>query len=267
MKSFLSTKRRNTRQHPVTRSLRAVTRRRKKQRVAATAGHDDFEYDQHSGSRITRVLTIIFLIHVVAIGLIFVHQVHLKRNLPGLSGGSPAAESTGSATNRSAPGDAPRLSSGDQPYIVERGDNYARIAAAHDVDEADLRRANDNTEIRPGLLLQIPPRRITAAEPPEVAALRNPVAEPPAPSTPAANPATDGLVPANDPAHREPGAESSQPEIPRATPVATRHHIVQPGETIWRISRDYGADQDAILELNNITEPRRIQAGQKLKIP
>jgi LysM repeat protein len=268
--SFLSTRRRNTKQHPVTRSLRAVTSRRKKQRVAATASHHDFDYDDDpdSGSRIARVLTIIFFIHVVAIGLIFVHHYYLKRGLPALettAEAAPAApvaaaNATTNAPPRTASGSAQRFSSGDAPYIVARGDNYTRIAAAHEVNEADLRAANDNAEIRPGLLLKIPPKRIVAVEPPEVAAIRNPALV-----VPVANPATDGLVAAIDPADR------TQPEIPRATRVAEpgsgRTHTVQSGETIWRISQQYNVNQDALMKLNNITDPRRIRAGQQLQIP
>jgi len=268
--SFLSTRRRNTKQHPVTRSLRAVTSRRKKQRVAATASHHDFEYDDDpdSGSRIARVLTIIFFIHVVAIGLIFLHHYYLKRTIPTVDAAvestteAASASTTAAAAPRTTAGAPPRLSTGDAPYIVARGDNYTRIATAHEIDEADLRAANDNAEIRPGLLLKIPPKRITAVEPPEVAALRNPVPV----ERPAANPATDGLIPANDPV-----ATRVQPSIPRATPVAEpggdRTHTIQAGETIWRISQQYNVDQDALMKHNNITDPRRIRAGQQLRIP
>lgn len=266
--SFLSTRRHNTKQHPVARSLRAVTSRRKKQRVAATASHRDFDYDDDpdSGSRITRVLTIIFFIHVVAIGLIFVHHYYLKRGLPvvetAVETSPDAAPAAASSAPRATAGAPPRLSTGDAPYIVARGDNYARIAAAHEIAEADLRTANDNAEIRPGLLLKIPPKRITAVEPPEVAALRNPARV----EAPATNSATDGLIPANDPA-----AVRVQPNIPRATPVAEpgsgRSHTIQAGETIWRISQQYSVSQDALMEHNNITDPRRIRAGQTLKIP
>ena len=35
--------------------------------------------------------------------------------------------------------DLPRLSTGEKPYIVRTGDNYARIAAAEGVEEGDLR--------------------------------------------------------------------------------------------------------------------------------
>lgn len=263
--SFLSTRRRNTKKHPVTSSLRAVTQRRKKQRVAATASHADFDYedDHDAGSRIARVLIIIFFIHVVAIGLIFVHHYYLKRGMPAATSTSPVA--TAPAQKQPAPttqtnteSAARRLSTGEAPYIVARGDNYTRIAAAHEVSEADLRAANSNAEIRPGLLLKIPARRIVAIEPAEVAAIRNPT-----PAATESNPATDGLVPVSDP------AAATQPAPPRATPVAGSGpiHVIQPGETIWRISQKYNVSQDALMKANHITDPRRIRAGQQLQIP
>ena len=56
--------------------LSAVTGSRK-QRVAATAS-SAAEVDADDGSsRISRALTIIFLIHIVAIGLIFIHKEFL----------------------------------------------------------------------------------------------------------------------------------------------------------------------------------------------
>jgi LysM repeat protein len=270
----LPTKRINTRKYPVGgKILRAVTGRRKRQRVAATtarAGDFDDHSEEDSGTRISRVLTIIFLIHILAIGAIFFHQLHLKERL---DGNPPAATAESTSSSPPPPADPlPRLSTGEAPYIVARGDNYARIATALDVDEADLRRANDNVEIRPGLLLKIPPKRIIAAEPPELATRRN---NTPAESqnSAASNPATDGLVEAIDPSDRSP--QLVRPNVPRATPVndpaaasgGTRTHTVKAGETIWRISNQYKVDQEAIMRANNITDPRRIQPGMKLVIP
>jgi len=269
--SFLSTRRRNTKKHPVTSSLRAVTQRRKKQRVAA-ASHSDYDYDDDydSGSRITRVLTIIFFIHVVAIGLIFVHHYYLKRGLPekpavGQAAAAAPASEQSAATGDAAGQPAQRMSNGDQVRFVRVGDNYATIAAAHEVDEADLRAANDNVEIRPGLILRIPPKRPVATETPLVAANHNPAVATPA--APVANPATDGLVPVNDPGAST--AAPTQPEIPRARPVAGsgRVHVVQSGDTIWRISQQYKVSQEALMKINNISDPRRVRVGQKLQIP
>lgn len=270
----LPTRRINTRKSAGGKILRAVTGRRKRQRVAAaTARPGDFDdhSEEDSGTRISRVLTIIFLIHILAIGAIFFHQLHLKDRLVGTP---PATTADASPTSPPPPpaDPLPRLSTGEAPYIVARGDNYARIATALDVDEADLRRANDNVEIRPGLLLKIPPRRIIAAEPPELATHRNSTPEA-SQNTTTSNPATDGLVEAIDPSDRSP--QLVRPNIPRATPVngaaATagnaRTHTVKAGETIWRISNQYKVDQDALMRANNITDPRRIQPGMKLVIP
>ena len=59
--------------------LNTVTRGRK-QRVAAAATMDG-EHEDHS-SKISRALTIIFLIHIVVIGLIFFHQQFLDEDAP-----------------------------------------------------------------------------------------------------------------------------------------------------------------------------------------
>ncbi len=44
-------------------------------------------------------------------------------------------------------------------------------------------------------------------------------------------------------------------------------HVVGPSETIWRISKTYGVDADAILRANNLTDPSKIKNGQSLLIP
>jgi murein DD-endopeptidase MepM/ murein hydrolase activator NlpD len=44
-------------------------------------------------------------------------------------------------------------------------------------------------------------------------------------------------------------------------------HIMQRGETLYSIARSYGANIQDILSLNSISDPKRVQAGQKIKIP
>jgi LysM repeat protein len=44
-------------------------------------------------------------------------------------------------------------------------------------------------------------------------------------------------------------------------------HIIQKGETLYSIARNYGANIQDILRLNGIQDPGRVQAGQRLKIP
>ena len=47
----------------------------------------------------------------------------------------------------------------------------------------------------------------------------------------------------------------------------TTVHIVQRGETLFSIARQYGLTMDAITHANGISDPRRIYAGQRLVVP
>lgn len=45
------------------------------------------------------------------------------------------------------------------------------------------------------------------------------------------------------------------------------YHTIRPGETLYRISRTYGVELDALVKANHIADARRIIAGTKLFIP
>lgn len=45
-------------------------------------------------------------------------------------------------------------------------------------------------------------------------------------------------------------------------------HVLRKGETIWDLSRDrYKVDPQAVLNLNKITDPGKLQAGKEIRIP
>lgn len=242
------------------RRLNAVTRNRK-QRVAATASTapaPDMD-EEDSGSKISRALTIIFLIHIIAIALIFVHQRFLDgRPAESTATVKPAASVPPASERRS---DLPRLSSGDLPYVVQPGDNYARIATAHGVDERELSLLNEHIEIGPGQILKIPPKRIVAVEPPEVAAIRD--------QTPVDQ--DRGLVEAVDVSHA-PKARLVRPNAPPSAAPATitasgNSYVVQPGDSIFRIASRFKVSQEALMQINGITNPRKMRTGMTLVIP
>ena len=244
--------------------LSAVTGNRK-QRVAATATADmDFE---DGSSKVARALTIIFLIHIVAIGLIFVHQKFLDGRTPEQpkTPAVAAQEHVPAVPNTPARLDLPRLATGEKPYIVRQGDNYARIASAVGVEEGDLRLINKHADIKPGLLLKIPPKRIVAVEPPEVAAVRRqqPVED------------ASGLVPAVD-LGSVPKAQLVKATVPHAAPVSTtaapvvatgKNYVVRKGDSIWRIANQFKVSQEALLKANSISKNHKIQPGMSLAIP
>lgn len=261
----------------VFRRLSAVTRNRR-QRVAAApaaASAADFE-EEESGTKISRALIFIFLIHIVAIGLIFLHQRFIDGRDSGEKADAPKLQSAAEAALAAVPEPAPReelpqLSSGEKPYIVRAGDNYTRIAAAEGVDEGELRLLNKHVDIRPGLILKIPARRIVAEEPPEVAAIRA--------QTPSDH--DRGLVEAIDvsnapkarlvrPAGEVPGAFRAveKTSAPAAAPAASgKTHTVKPGENIWRIAGKYKVSQDALMKANGISDARKLRSGMNLVIP
>lgn len=251
------------------RRLSAVTRNRK-QRVAATATAPlpEAELDE-GGSKVSRALTIIFLIHIVAIGLIFIHKQFLD--------GRPSETADAAKAPEAAPAVEkpkevlPRLTGGEKIHVVRAGDNYTRIASAEGVDESDLRLLNQHIDIRPGLLLKIPPQRIVAAEPPEVTAIRE--------QTP--SDADRGLVEAVDvsnapkaqlvhpkASHVEDAPRPAAAVIPSAAPAAGgKSYVVQQGDSIWRIANRFKISQDALMRANGISDAKKMKTGMKLVIP
>lgn len=55
-------------------------------------------------------------------------------------------------------------------------------------------------------------------------------------------------------------------EIPGRAPIE-KTYMVQPGDTLWRISRMYGVTVNQIAELNHISNPNLIYPGQVFRIP
>jgi len=67
----------------------------------------------------------------------------------------------------------------------------------------------------------------------------------------------------------EPLEADSAPERTAAEADGTQgvHHVVQPGQTLWRIARTYGLTPETVARANGIEDPTRIVAGQTIFIP
>lgn len=252
-----------TRRKPVRKTLSArlfnKAKPKRQHASAAAASHDDME---ESGINISRSLTIIFAIHIIAIGMIFIHKQYLSDRTP-----EPVSSVVEAAPKASTPAvQSRKFSSGEASYMVEQGDNFPIIAAKLNVEESDLRNSNVGREIRGGVVLRIPQRkRIVAEDPPEVAAIRN---------QPAINDSERGLVEidpslvANRAQVIRPMRQDATPDAPRAAVVPSgRTHILESGENIWRISNKYNVSQKDLMALNNITDPTKLKIGQVIKLP
>lgn len=58
--------------------------------------------------------------------------------------------------------------------------------------------------------------------------------------------------------------ESASKEAPEAT---SKEYTVVKGDNPYKIAKRFHVSYDSLIKLNNITDPRKIQIGQKLKIP
>jgi lipoprotein NlpD len=45
------------------------------------------------------------------------------------------------------------------------------------------------------------------------------------------------------------------------------YHVVEPGQTLYRIARAYAVDEAQLAKVNGITDPKRLETGQRLYIP
>lgn len=56
------------------------------------------------------------------------------------------------------------------------------------------------------------------------------------------------------------------PPVAATTPAASREHYVAPGDSLWKLSKQYGVSIDAIKQANNMTNDTVI-LGKKMIIP
>lgn len=119
-------------------------------------------------------------------------------------------------------------------YVVGRGDSLSGIAKKNHISKSDLMAANS---LRSSAVLRIGQKLII-----------------PSKSAPSAV------------------ASSAPAPAPQAVPAEktegdSTKHIVKPGETLGGIARRYGVKAGEIAVANNISDPKKIQAGEELVIP
>lgn len=131
------------------------------------------------------------------------------------------------------------LNQGSTDYTVKRGDTLSKIASQFDTSVRAIKAANGKTTdlIRVGEALVIP------------------VGANPAP-TPAPSGSTSSSTPS---------ATYSAPSTTVST-SGSRTHTVKAGEYPATIARQYGMTTGELLALNGITDPRKLQVGQVLKV-
>lgn len=256
--------------------LSAVTRKR--QRVSASATMAGMDMDD-GGAKISRNLTIIFMIHIVAIALIFIHQRFLEgRPQEGKRSASRAVTAPVMAQKPNAAVTAAAVApveKSDKTHITKDGETYTSIAASLGVAEEDLRQLNQNIAMRKGLILQVPAIKAKVIAAHAVTVDPSLAASTDAPAAPAMSAATDdGMVEAVPVDVALAPKAKTVVESDVASTVADekikpsgKTHLVKRGDTIVKISKQYKVTQEALMIANSITDPTKLKAGANLVIP
>lgn len=256
--------------------LSAVTRKR--QRVSASATMAGMDMDD-GGAKISRNLMIIFMIHIVAIALIFIHQRFLEdRPQEGKRSASRVVAEPVAAAKPAAvaePEVAP-VEKSNKTHITKDGETYATIAASLGVAEGDLRQLNQNITMRKGLILQVPAGKAVSITAPAATMDPAPAAsgEAPVASAPVASAVDDGMVEAV-PVDVSLAPKAKTVVESNLAPAVTdekikpsgKTHLVKRGDTIVKIAKQYKVTQEALMSANSITDPTKLKAGANLVIP
>ena len=183
------------------------------------------------------------------------------------TGASKAAAQTTSdeKTAVSATDAAPAPATGAKTYVVRAGDTMTRIASSLGVAIPDLERVNSlgsNAVLQVGQVLKVPEKLVTQA----------------------ASSVASGAGKVAESAGKLPGAVATavtgrQNEATAAAPVATdaasapvaggatTDYTVVKGDNPWKIAKKFKISQEELMKANGITDPKKIQIGQVLKIP
>lgn len=233
-------------------------------RRAPIIEEEDFLEEPEPNMRLSHAFVVVLVLHVIAVAGVFAFNSIKARQADIFSAiKDEPAKSTAAAANASDP--APPAASGtsdpsngisptQQPpapshpaaaatpathtaktHDLQPGETLTKVAATYGVTVADLEKANnitDPTKIRAGTTLAIPEGSGKVAPP------AKPVTSaPPAPSVPS-NVKDSGKI-----------------------------YVVVKGDNPVRIAKRLKVSYAGLLSLNGITDPRKLQIGQKLKIP
>ena len=157
-------------------------------------------------------------------------------------------------------------------HKVKRGETLSYIARKYGTNVASIKSWNNlrSDNIREGQVLKIYRKSPTPAATPAVTVETEPVKVETAPVTVETEPVKVETAPVTvetKPVKVEtaPVTVETKPSTADAEPEWIYHTIAK-GEGLYGIARKYGTTVDKILEWNNISNPDKITAGQKLKI-
>ncbi len=253
--------------------LSAVLTPRPKKRLQATAraarpAMDDYDSEEPT-TKLSSAFIVVLILHVVAVGGIYAfNSIKASRRdretaIAAVTSAAPApakpapAKPAAKVDPPAAPAHAPLSATAarstealapvpavvtNKPtasdhYVIKAGDNLTKIAFAYKITPTDLLEANhlkEGAKLQPGQSLIIP-----------------------TPKT--------GAKPAVAETHKV----EATPKQADVSPTKTTpgFYTVKKGDTPTSIAKNFGLTAEDLLKANKITDPKKLQLGQTLKVP
>jgi len=266
---------------PATPKRRRATKKVRARAATAEAAdvddYEDYEEEAEPNMKFSHALFVVLILHVVAVGGILaftsikarqskttasetseINSMAEERTL----GNEGGRNSTATAGTHSS---SPIANDGPKTHTVVAGDTLTAIARKHQTSIQAIEKANNMTSyapIRVGQQLVIPDKTAEAVNAPTQAKSTTP---------------NTALQP------KQPAAKTSSAKVPqqsklitsvaRVAPTSTQPqgsggtYTVQKGDNPYSIARQLKVSYTALLELNKIDDPTKLQIGQELKVP
>ena len=247
--------------------------------------------------RLTRVFTIVLILHVVAVGGILAFKMIEKASAPGSTLADNISKTTAApvvkqeakepatASAASAPAlveapmplilaeteDEPVVldhpsASGYREYRVVIGDTVAGVARKMNVNEGELRELNQlgaRDSLPSGKWLLVPSEE--AASAPEPAPAVEIADSPPKPEVKKADPPKD--TPSIARLNKTETKVTENPPVKEPAKKPSDSYQVQKGDTPYGIARRFGVDLKSLMAANGLNRPENLRAGQTVVIP
>ncbi len=216
-------------------------------------------YDEEPKTNLSSAFIVVLILHVVAVGGIYTFNSirasrphNPVRNPATLAASAvppplqktstPATPAPEPIARKSAPAPVSKMN----VHHVQGGDTLTKIAALHNVTVSDLEETNGikaGGVLRPGQVLTIPT-----------------VKSAPKPVAPAV------VQDSRKAAFLSTKAETT-PTVAATANVPTRAYTVVKGDTPTSIAKKFNITSTELLKLNKLDDPKKMQAGQTLKVP
>lgn len=208
-------------------------------------------YEEEPKTNLSSAFIVVLVLHVVAVGGIYAFNSLRASRQPKVTRTSETATASVAPlaakanTPTPAPENAPAKSvpapvSKATVYQVRSGDTLTKIAVLNGVSVADLEEANG---LKAGVVLR-PTQVLTI---------------------PAAKPVPKSGTPAVVQDSRKAAFLASKESTPAVS--ATRSYTVAKGDTPTSIAKKFGTTANELLALNKIDDPKKMLAGQIVKVP